>query len=722
MIVNKISKKHTQQLDQSDCGVVCLQIILKFYSSNYSLEKLREYSGTSKQGATMLGLMQCGSKIGLEIKGYESTIEALKENNIPAILHTIIEEKLQHYIVCFGYDKKKEKFIISNPASSKIEYFNEKELDTIWKSKALLLCQETNNLVKNKTSKKQKRLWIYTYIKEDINLLSMSLFLGIILAVLSLATAVYSQKLIDVLLPSKDSFKIIASICLLFFLFTIQVFFGYLRNLFLIRQTKDYNTRVVHFFYSSLLKLPKSFFDTRKIGDMVARMNDTSRIQKTISKIIGSIIIDILLVIVISIAIFSYNKTLGLITLLWIPLFTSVVLFFSSKIKQQQKTVMQSYARNESNYIDTIKGIETIKANNREFFYTKETTSIYKLFQKAIYDLGRLGLNYATINGFISNVFIIITLSYSVYLVLNNELTAGVIIAILQLVGMLMSSTSNLALVNIEIQEAKVAFNRMFEFTSTKKEKLGDIELKKFDSLEIKNLSFRFAGRKQLFKDISLLVPKNKCIAIVGESGSGKSTLGQILQKFYSFENGEIIINDKYNITEINSKDWRKIIGVIPQDITIFSGNVVTNILLGKEDIFENIEEFSQKYGFSEFINSLPQGYTTVLGEDGINLSGGQKQIIALMRVLYKKPQVVLLDEFTSAMDRKTEKFVLELLNKLKSELAIIFISHRLHSLPQIADKIYVLESGMISDFGTHHELMERENFYSNFWNDLKFE
>ena len=291
------------------------------------------------------------------------------------------EEKLQHYIVCFGYDKKKEKFIISNPASSKIEYFNEKELDTIWKSKALLLCQETNNLVKNKTSKKQKRQWIYTYIKEDINLLSMSLFLGIILAVLSIATAVYSQKLIDVLLPSKDSFKIIASICLLFFLFTIQVFFGYLRNLFLIRQTKDYNTRVVHFFYSSLLKLPKSFFDTRKIGDMVARMNDTSRIQKTISKIIGSIIIDILLVIVISIAIFSYNKTLGLITLLWIPLFTTVVLFFSSKIKQQQKTVMQSYARNESNYIDTIKGIETIKANNREFFYTKETTSIYKLFQ-----------------------------------------------------------------------------------------------------------------------------------------------------------------------------------------------------------------------------------------------------------------------------------------------------------------------------------------------------
>lgn len=719
MKIKKIKKSHSQHHDQSDCGVVCLQTILKYYESNCSLEKLREYSGTSIQSTTMLGLLQCGNKIGLEVKGYESTIEALKENKVPAILHAIFEEKLQHYIVCFGYEDKKEKFIISNPSNSKIKYISEKELETIWKSKALLLCKETNKLVKKKTENKQKWQWIYKYIKEDLNLLSMSLFLGILLAVLSLATAIYSQKLIDVLIPSKDTFKVIASICLLFFLLTIQIFFGYLRNLFLIRQTKYYNTRVIQFFYNNLLKLPKTFFDTRKIGDMVARMNDTSRIQKTISKIIGSIVIDILLVIVISIAIFSYNKTLGYITLLWIPLLTIVVILFSPKIKEQQKEVMQSYARNESNYIDTIKGIETIKNNNKEHFFAKETNSIYKLFQKAIYDLGRLGLNYATINELISNIFIIGTLGYSVYLVLNNELTPGVIIAILQLVGMLMSSTSNLALVNIEIQEAKVAFNRMYEFTSIEEENKGNILLSKFNSLEIKNLSFRFTGRKQLLKSINLSVSKNECIAVVGESGSGKSTLGQVLQKFYPFENGSIIVNNQFNLPNINTEDWRNIIGIIPQDITIFSGNVITNILLGKKDTPENIEKFCKQYGFTEFVNSLPQGFATIIGEEGINLSGGQKQIIALMRVLYKKPQLVLLDEFTSAMDRKTEKFVLNLLKKLKSELTIIFISHRLHSLPQIADTIYVLENGVISNFGNHKKLMETTNFYSDFWKEL---
>ncbi|WP_299667699.1 peptidase domain-containing ABC transporter [uncultured Polaribacter sp.] len=716
---NYFKKNHTKHHDQSDCGVVCLQTILKYYNSNYSLEKLREYSGTTKQGTTMLGLMQCGNKIGLEIKGYESTIEALKKNKIPTILHTLFEEKLQHFIVCFGYDYKKGKFLISNPTSSKIEYINENELGSIWQSKALLLCNETEKLLKKEVESKQKWQWIYEYVKEDLNLLSMSLFLGIILAILSLATAVYSQKLIDVLLPSNDSFKITASICLLFFLFSIQVFFGYLRGLFLIRQTKSYNIRVIHFFYNNLLKLPKMFFDTRKIGDMVARMNDTSRIQRTISKIIGSIVIDILLVIIVSIAIFNYNTTLGYITLSWIPLLTVVVLFFSPKIKQQQEKVMQSYSRNESNYIDTIKGVETIKNNNKETFFAKETNSIYKLFQNAIYDLNRLSLNYATISELISNFFIIGTLGYSVYLVLNNELTAGVIIAILQLVGMLMASTSNLALVNIEIQEAKVAFNRMYEFTSIEEENKGSINISKFNSLEIKNLSFRFAGRKELFKNINISVNKNEYIAIVGESGSGKSTLGQVLQKFYPFENGEIIVNNEHNLPRVDTEDWRNIIGVIPQDITIFSGNVVSNILLGKEDTPENIQKFCKEYGFTEFINSLPQGFATILGEEGINLSGGQKQIIAFMRVLYKKPQLVLLDEFTSAMDRKTEKFVLNLLKRLKSELSIIFISHRLHSLPQIADKIYVLEDGTTDIQGSHQQLLETSNFYSDYWKEL---
>ena len=188
---------------------------------------------------------------------------------------------------------------------------------------------------------------------------------------------------------------------------------------------------------------------------------------------------------------------------------------------------------------------------------------------------------------------------------------------------------------------------------------------------------------------------------------------------FYPFENGKIIVNNQHNLPKVNTEDWRNIIGIIPQEITIFSGNVVSNILLGKEDTLKNIQKFCEKYGFTEFVNSLPQGFATILGEEGVNLSGGQKQIIALARVLYKKPQLLILDEATAAMDRKTEKFSIELVSKLKKEMAVLFISHRLETLKKYADRIFVLENGETIVQGNHQQLLETSNFYSDYWKEL---
>ncbi|WP_175418915.1 peptidase domain-containing ABC transporter [Aureibaculum algae] len=712
-------KIHNQQQDQSDCGVVCLKTVLNYFESDSPLERLREYSGTSSNGTTMLGLLQCANKVGLMTKGYEATLDDLKETKEIAILHTVIENELYHYIVCFGYNEKNDTFLISNPSSSKAGYISSKELDIIWQSKALLICKPSEYLPKKKSVRKQKISWLFTYIKEDLNLLSMALLLGVLLAVLSLATAVYSQKLIDVLLPSKDVFKIYASVALLFFLFLVTAFISYIRSIFLIRQSKDFNIRVIGYFYGNLLKLPKSFFDTRKIGDMIARMNDTSRIQRTVANIIGNIMIDILMIFVSTIAIFSYNKMLGYITLFWIPIFTLIVFYFNPKIIKAQRLTMQAYAKNESNYIDTIQGIETIKANNKGLNFSNKTKSVYEFFQTSIYNLGKLGMNFGIANQLISSIFIIVTISFSIYLVLNGSITAGVIIAILQLVGILMGSTSNLAMANIQIQEAKIAIDRMFEFTSLESDSNKGFNIESFQSLEIKTLSFRFAGRSQLLKNINLHIKKGEFVAVVGESGSGKSTLGQIIQQFYPFENGTIIVNNKHELKSISTEHWRNIVGVIPQEINIFSGNVIDNILLGSKDNPENVVKFCQENGFEKFISELPQGFATLLGEEGINLSGGQKQIIALARVLYKKPQFLILDEATSAMDRNTEKFTINLISKLKKDIAVLFISHRLHTLKNTADRIYVLENGIITSQGNHELLLESTNFYSEFWEDL---
>ena len=690
--------------------------LIQYYGGSNHLEKLRELSGTTKQGTTLLGLFQAANQIGFLAEGNEADLQAIIDHKEPLILHVVIEERLQHYVVCYGY--RNDKFIIGDPGKG-ITTYTKEELESIWKSKTCLTLTPNKNFVKTEAQSKNKKKWFLKLLKEDYRLISFSVLLGLGIAILGMAMAIFSQKLIDDILPSKDFTKLITGIALVAFLLLIRVLFTALRDYFLIRQTKDFNNRIVDSFYSSLLNLPKPFFDTRKIGELVARLNDTQRVQRVISQIVGNVVINALVTIVSLGFLFYYSWQTGLIASISLPFYFILIYSFNKRIITAQKEVMQGYAFSESNYITSMQGIAAVKNNNRQTIFQKINQLIYGSFQEKSFNLGKINVRLSIFSGVFSVLFLMSILGYTSIQVYNEVMQLGELMAVLGVAGSLLPSVASLALITIPINEAKVAFNRMYEFASMEKEQKGNIEISNFNSLEIKNSSFRFAGRSQLLKDINIRVNKNECIAIVGESGSGKSTLGQILQKFYPFENGAIIINNKINFFDIDTKSWRTILGVVPQDVTIFGGNVITNILLGKEDTPENIVKFCQDYGFEIFINTLPQSYATILGEEGINLSGGQKQLIALMRALYKKPKFLLLDEFTSAMDRKTEKFVLDLLNKLKSELTIIFISHRLHSLPKIADRIYVLENGIISNFGTHDELMKTNNFYSQFWKDM---
>ncbi len=714
--LKRLSKTLVLQHDQSDCGVACLLSIINYYQGTSTLEKLRELSGTTRQGTTLLGLYQAANNLGFNSQGNEANIQAVIDNAEPLILHVIIEEQLQHYLVCYGFEN--DKFIIGDPAKG-IVYYTKEELETVWKSKTCLTLTPNHSFEKTETLKSNKKQWFLSILKDDYKLLRFSILLGIGIAVLGMAMAVFSQKLIDDILPSKDITKLLTGIILVAFLLLVRVFFTAIRNYFLIHQTKDFNNRIIDSFYTSLLHLPKPFFDTRKIGELVARLNDTQRVQRVISMVASNVIINALVTIVSLGFLFYYSWQTGLIAFISLPFYFILIYSFNKGIITAQKEVMQGYAFSESNYISSMQGIATIKNNNRQSVFQKLNQIIYGNYQTKAFILGKINVRLSVFSGVFSVLFLIGILLFTSVQVYNEAMLLGELMAILGIAGSLLPSVASLALITIPINEAKVAFNRMYEFTSIEKEQQGTKNLSVFNSLEIKNLSFRFAGRSQLLKNINLSIQQNECIAIVGESGCGKSTLGQVLQKFYPFEEGAIIINSKYNLKEISTVYWRDLIGVIPQDIIIFSGNIIDNILLGKEDAPEHIVKFCEDYGFDIFIKELPQGYATLLGEEGINLSGGQKQIIALIRVLYKKPKLLLLDEFTSAMDRKTELSVLQLLNKFKSELSIIFISHRLHSLRYIADKIYIIEQGKTKVYGTHSQLLETSNFYSDYWLEL---
>ena len=711
-----LSKTFQLQHDQSDCGVACLLSLINYYGGDNSLEKLRELSGTNKQGTTLLGLYQAANQLGFEANGCKADMQAVIDHKEPLILHIVIDERLQHYVVCYGFENNK--FIIGDPSKG-ITTYSKEELEKVWKSKTCLTLKPTDKFVKSDVVKKSKKQWFLNLLREDYQLLGISIVIGVGIAILGMAMAVFSQKLIDDILPSQNTQKLVTGIGLLAFLLIIRVLFSVLREFLLIKQSKDFNNRIINKFYGSLLHLPKPFFDTRKIGELVARLNDTNRIQRVIKLIANNFIIDFLVVIISFVYLFMYSWETGVIAIVSLPVYFILIFKFNNKIIAAQKEVMQSYAYSESNYISTMQGIYEIKNFNKQSGFKKLNALIYGNFQDKIFDLGKINISLSLLSGILSVIFLITILSYTSYKVYINTLTLGELMAILGIAGSLMPSITNLALIAIPINEAKIAFNRMFEFASIKREEINNVKIDSFSKLQVQDLSFRFTGRKQLLKNVNLEINKGEFVAIVGESGSGKSTLGQILQKFYSFESGKITINNTVNFNSINVNYWRNLIGVIPQEIKIFNGNVFDNILLGTEDTVENVVEFCGKNGFDNFIAELPQGYTTILGEEGINLSGGQKQIIALARALYKKPQFLILDEATAAMDRNTESFTMKLLSNLKNEIAVLFISHRLHTLKNIANRIYILENGTISYKGSHQELLETTNFYSTYWEDI---
>jgi ATP-binding cassette subfamily B protein len=225
------------------------------------------------------------------------------------------------------------------------------------------------------------------------------------------------------------------------------------------------------------------------------------------------------------------------------------------------------------------------------------------------------------------------------------------------------------------------------------------LDTRGFD-LKVENLSFRFPGQKLLLVDVSLSVKPGEMIALLGESGSGKSTLIQILQKLYEPEAGYIELHGR-KLSTISTSTWRNLIGVVPQDIKIFNGSLLYNIALSDNpNELSGAFRFCNDLGFDTYFNKFPQSYSTILGEEGINISGGQKQLVALARALFKKPKLLMLDEATSAMDRHTEKFILELIAKLRNEISIILVTHKTESA-RLADRIYLLENGTISMLGS---------------------
>jgi ATP-binding cassette subfamily B protein len=329
--------------------------------------------------------------------------------------------------------------------------------------------------------------------------------------------------------------------------------------------------------------------------------------------------------------------------------------------------------------------------------------------------LGKLNLRFGLYNEITGVVLIVLIFGLASWMVLKNTLQLGEMVALLSMTGSIIPSLNRLVIANVQLQEAHVAFDRVFEFASVKPEFVPEeskTDLEDIQTLRVNNVAFRFPGRKQLLKEMSLHVNKGEVIALLGESGGGKSSFLQIVQKFYQPESGSIEVNE-LNLEDIPIPVWRKQIGVVPQEVKIFNGDLLFNLTLSDNpEDYKAVIEFCKQMGFDQYFETFPQSYLTILGEEGVNISGGQKQLVALARVLFRRPRLLLLDEATASMDKRAETFTLDLLLKLKSYMAIIVVTHRIQTAKR-ADYVYILENGRITVSGKPSELMRTKNLFS---------
>ncbi|WP_421826382.1 peptidase domain-containing ABC transporter [Larkinella sp.] len=695
------------QQGQSDCGVACLVSILRYYGGNSPLERLRELSGTDPQGTTLLGLYQAASQIGFDAEGMEAErIENLKTDVTgPVILHLLLEDRLLHYVVCYGWNEQKCHFLIGDPARGLTTY-TEAELSDRWSSRVLLALTPNDKLELQADEQRAKRRWLWEVVREDAPLLGIATGLGVVTAALGLSTAIFSQKLIDEILPKADTRRLVFGLILLAVLLMARSLVAFLRGILLNQQSRLFNNRIINRFYESLLYLPKSFFDSRKTGELIARMNDTARIQRTISHLSGAVIINGLVVLVSSVYIFTYSVPIGLLTLVSIPLYGGLAWYFHRPILNGQRNMMAASAQTESNYVDAIQGIDVIKATHTEPFFARINRTVYGLFQEKVYQLTQTGLRFGLVAELMGAVLVAGIIAYASFLVLQKQLQVGEMMALLTMAGSIIPAVSNLTMTNMQLQEAKVAFDRMYEFTQLEPEYQitglppesslpTDAEKVPFELLKLEKVSFRFPGRPVLLNEVTLTVRRGELVALVGESGKGKSTLMQLIQRFYQPESGQIKVNN-INWADIYTTDWRSMIGVVPQHIKVFSGTLLDNIGLGNTaDEAQRIVNFCREYGFHRYFEQFPQGYLTLLGEDGVKLSGGQRQLVALARALYRKPQLLLLDEPTASMDRHTADFVIQLIQQLREQMGILWITHQ-HHIASEATRIYTLEDNKV--------------------------
>lgn len=706
------------QSDLKDCGPACLAMIAKHYGLSIPISKIREVAGTDLKGTNIKGLLESAERLGFETKGVKTTnSKSLYDIPLPAIAHFNLPNGLLHYMVV--HKVKKDKIYVADPAKGLVTY-SIKDFCKIWTG-ILVLLIPGQSFTKGRVSQGTFVRFLFL-LKPQRHLLLPIFLASIFFNIFGLLGAFYFKFLIDDIVTSQllQTLHIVSIGVIMLYVF--KVILSYIRAHLILYLSRRIDVQLMLGYYRHVVGLPMNFFETRKVGEIVSRFMDASKIRDALSTITVTLMIDTLMVILGTILLYIQSPMLFSVTLLLIPFYIGGILIFHKPYQNINRKEMESNAKLTTYLVESLTGIATVKSYNaeKEVFYQTEHRFVNLL--NHVFKRGMLSNLQDSVKMGLELVGGTAILWVGAIQVLNGNMTIGQLITYNALLAYFLNPIENLISIQPTMQSALVAserLNEIFDLDPERDEKEYNKVSPKYlsGSISCYNVTFRYGTRKNVLNDISFSIVPGNQVAFVGESGSGKTTVSKLLMGYYEPQQGDIYY-DSYHVKELKKIALRNRIAYVSQESFFFSGSIYDNLRFGLEDqiTLKEIIQICKDAVVHDFVSELPLRYETFLEENASNLSGGQRQRLAIARALLKKPDILILDEATSNLDSTTEKLIVDMLRELRNKgITVIMIAHRLSTI-QHANQIFVMEKGKIIEQGSHEELFLYKGEYYRLW------
>lgn len=711
-----------KQPDAKDCGPTCLRIVSKFYGKTITLQEIRNLSETTREGSSLLGLSDAAENLGFRSLGVQVDFNALKEEvPLPCIVHW----NKQHFVVVYKIDKNNVVYI-SDPSYGLITYTREEFIKSWIGENAneeteegiALILETTPAFFQNEFDDKESKAsfsFLFKYLfkyKSLVVQLAIGLLAG---SLLSLILPFLTQSMVDVGIQNQDLNFIYLVLIAQVMLFLGRMGIEVIRSWILLHLSTRINISIISDFFIKLMNLPISFFDTRMTGDIMQRINDHHRIEQLLTTSTLNTLFSMVNLVVFSIVLLFYDYRLFMVYLVGAVLYVAWISFFLKKRRELDYKRFSKVSEEQSKVIELVNGMQEIKMHNAE----KQKRWDWEFIQVRLFKIRIKSLSleqWQSVGGNLINTMKNIFVSFlSAKLVLDGNLTLGMMLSVQYIIGQLNSPLMQLIDFIKQTQDANISLERLGEIHDKEDEINKDEqyvnEIPK-ENIDIKDLSFRYIGSDVfVFEDLNLTIPYKKTTAIVGASGSGKTTLLKLLMKFYEPNEGDIKLGNT-NLKNISPRTWRDHCGVVMQEGYVFNDTIAENIAVGEDFIDkEKLRKSVEIANIKDFIEGLPLSYNTKIGNEGVGVSGGQKQRLFIARAVYKSPDFFFFDEATSALDANNEKVIMKNLEQFFQGKTAIVIAHRLSTVKH-ADKIIVLDKGKVVEEGNHAELVSLKGEY----------